>query len=103
MKKVICLILIVVMVVISMTMLVGCGNRAWISDKYKNEFTYILAIEPTGEVVLHTIKKWADSDSESITIQTACCDNYMWVSSNNATLYKEYPHYLHGTFRECSK
>ena len=54
------------------------------------EFHYAV-IEENGQDVLHKVKKWADSDSESFTITTDCCDNYIWSSANRGNLYKNKP------------
>ncbi len=54
------------------------------------QFNYAV-IEENGQDVLHKVKSWADSDSESFTIQTECCDNYIWSSANRGNLYKNKP------------
>lgn len=95
MKKRIILILVVVLIAIQfITMLTACGNRAWISDSVQNEFNYLVIKEADGEYHIHKIKKWADSETESFTVLTECCGNYIWGSVNNAYLYKGFPEYL---------
>lgn len=74
--------------------LTACGNRAWISDAFQNEFNYVVIQEADGIWRVHKIKKWADSESESFCVLTECCGNYIWGSANNAYVYKNFPSYL---------
>lgn len=68
--------------------LTACGNMDMMDMHYT--FHYVV-IEENGEHVLHKVNKWADSESESVTISTQCCDNYIWTSSNRAVLYEKKP------------
>ncbi len=65
----------------------GCNKD--ITDLHY-EFEYAV-IEENGQDVLHKVKSWKDSDSESFTITTDCCDNYIWSSANRGNLYKNKP------------
>ncbi len=83
------------MVTLTLTSLVtfsGCGNRN-VFDNWgnsKNTFKYVV-VEENGHNVLHQIGTWADSESESATFTTKCCDNYIWASANNAVFYQNKP------------
>lgn len=66
----------------------GCGNYDFTDMHF--EFQYAV-IEENGKDVLHKIKSWADSDSDSFTISTDCCENYIWSSANRGNLYKNKP------------
>ena len=45
-----------------------------------------------GHNVLHKVKTWADSESDSVTVTTGdCCNNYIWSSVVKSNLYKEKP------------
>ena len=94
-KKVIFILAIVLIAVQIATMFAACGNKAWVTDSFRNEFNYLVIKEADGKYHVHKIKKWSDSDSESFTVLTECCGNYIWGSVNNAYLYKEFPEYLH--------
>ena len=84
------LITIILATIVLCSLLSGCGNRAWFSESVKNEFHYVLVKE--GDVcVLHKVKKWADYESDSILIETECCNNIFMTSYNVAVLYKEIP------------
>ena len=56
----------------------------------KYEFNYAV-IEENGKSVLHEVKSWSDSESDSVTLSTKCCDNYIWTSANKAVMYKNKP------------
>lgn len=99
MKKILCVVLLVVMAGVA-GMLTACGNRAWVSDSFQNEFNYVVMQEADGVWRIHKIKKWADSESESFCVLTECCGNYIWGSANNAFLYKNLPYYLEG-IQQC--
>lgn len=66
----------------------SCGNQDVFDTNYTMEY---IVIYEGGAYVLHTVKSWSDSESDSVTVTTACCDNYIWTSTNNATLYKSKP------------
>ena len=68
--------------------LAGCGNYDLMDMHYE---LYYAVIEENGHQVLHQIEKWADSESESVTISTRCCGNYIWTSANRSVLYKSKP------------
>lgn len=98
MKKILCVVLLVVMAGVAV-MLTACGNRAG-GDSFQNEFNYVVTQEADGVWRIHKIKKWADSESESFCVLTECCGNYIWGSANNAYLYKNFPYYLQG-IQQC--
>lgn len=99
MKKILCVVLLVVMAGVAV-MLTACGNRAW-GDSFQNEVNYVVMQEADGVWRIHKIKKWADdSQSESFCVLTECCGNYIWGSANNAFLYKNLPYYLEG-IQQC--
>lgn len=82
----------VFLIMIVMLFSLSACNKAIVDWNLK--FTYILIEEGEGLPVLHEIKSWNDSESDSATVTTKCCGNYIWTSANNATLYKEFPNYL---------
>ena len=95
---------IAVVLVLTLFVMTACGNRMWFSDGVKNELNYILVSEQNGQTILHTVDKWADTESESAMFTTKCCNNYMWLSANNATFYKNKPtHLAEGSYTECGK
>ena len=80
----------ILVTIILCSLLSGCGNRAWFSESVKNEFSYVL-VKEGDSYVLHKVKKWADYESDSILIETECCNNIFMTSYNVAVLYKEIP------------
>lgn len=84
------LITIILATIVLCSLLSGCGNRAWFSESVKNEFNYVL-VKEGDSYILHKVKKWADYESDSILIETECCDNIFMTSYNVAILYKEIP------------
>ncbi len=61
----------------------GCTNST-------NTLHYVV-IDEGGHHVLHTIESWSDSESDSAAFTTSCCGNYIWVTANNASLYRNKP------------
>ena len=93
MKKIILTIFIgAVLLLTSLFMFVGCGNKDIFDMNYN--LNYVLINEGGGLPVLHEVRSWSDADSDSATIRTDCCGNYIWTSSNNSTLYENIPDYL---------
>ena len=91
----------IVTIALSLATLTGCGNRN-VFDEYGdsvNTFRYV-TIEENGQSVLHRIKTWADSESESATFRTECCNNYIWTSANNSVFYQNKPE-EYAYSREC--
>ena len=69
-------------------MTAGCGNM----DVFDMHFTLNYAVtEENGQHILHKVERWADSDSESVTFHTSCCNNYIWTSANRAVFYENKP------------
>ena len=70
----------------------GCGNM----DVFDTNYTlnYIIINEGGLLPIMHKVQSWSDSDSDSAMVKTKCCNNYIWTSSNNATLYEKLPDYL---------
>lgn len=70
----------------------GCGNM----DVFDTNYTlnYIIINEGGLLPIMHEVQSWSDSDSDSAMVKTKCCNNYIWTSSNNATLYEKLPDYL---------
>ena len=75
------------------TTLSACNKDIY--DWTHKEFHYIV-IEENDQHILHKIAGWCDSESDSVTITTDCCKNYIWTTVNQATLYKNMPeHYAY--------
>ena len=70
--------------------LAGCNgcNKNVFDMNYKLEY---IVVEENGNSILHKIKSWDDSESESVTARTECCNNYIWTSANNSVLYEKKP------------
>jgi iron only hydrogenase large subunit-like protein len=66
----------------------SCGNQDCLDTNYTMEY---IVIHEGEEYVLHTVDSWGDSQSDSVTVTTACCGNYIWTSVNSATLYRSKP------------
>ncbi len=66
----------------------GCGNRDIFDMNYNLNY---VVIEENGQSVLHQISSWSDSESDSVTFHTSCCENYIWTSANKAVLYENKP------------
>ena len=92
MKKFIAGFVAAILLIISTLAFAGCGNM----DVFDTNFTlnYIIVDEGGLLPILHKVKSWSDSDSDSAMVRTDCCENYIWTSSNNATLYEKIPDYL---------
>lgn len=87
MKKIISYIALLIIIPFSILCFTGCNGKLidW-------NYTYNWAIIEIGDKrVLHKIESWTDSDSESVMIRTACCDNEIWFSVNKGELYKNKP------------
>ena len=68
--------------------LTACGNKNIWDMNYTLRY---VVVEENGQSVLHTIESWTDSESESVTFRTSCCENYIWTSANNSVLYESKP------------
>ena len=92
MKKVIAGFVAAILLIVSALAFTGCGNM----DVFDTNYTlnYIIVDEGGLLPILHKVKSWSDSDSDSAMVRTDCCENYIWTSSNNATLYEKIPDYL---------
>lgn len=66
----------------------ACGNQDVFDSNYTMEY---IVVRENDICVLHRVESWSDSESDSVTVTTACCGNYIWTSTNNATLYKNRP------------
>lgn len=61
----------------------GCSNET-------NTLNYVVVSEG-GHYVLHSVQSWSDSSSDSATITTSCCGNYIWLTANNTKFYRSMP------------
>jgi iron only hydrogenase large subunit-like protein len=84
MKKIVC----VLLALLTLLALTGCGNMDIFDTNYTMNF---IVIREGNESTLHRVESWSDSESDSVTVRTACCGNYIWTSVNNATLYESEP------------
>lgn len=84
MKKIVC----VLLALLTLLVLTGCGNMDIFDTNYTMNF---IVIREGNESTLHRVESWSDSESDSVTVRTACCGNYIWTSVNNATLYESEP------------
>ena len=66
----------------------GCGNHYAIDANYTLNY---IVVEENGTHVLHTVKAWGDSESDSVVVTTECCGNYIWSSSNKSIMYQNMP------------
>ena len=92
MKKIIAGFVASILLIISVFAFIGCGNM----DVFDTNYTlnYIIVDEGGLLPIMHEIQSWSDSESDSAMVRTKCCENYIWTSSNNATLYENIPDYL---------
>lgn len=74
--------------ILSLLLLTGCGNMDVFDTNYTMNY---IVIREGNESTLHRVESWGDSESDSVTVRTACCGNYIWTSVNNATLYESEP------------
>lgn len=81
-------ILICLLAAVLVLLFVSCGNQDVFDTNYTMEY---IVIHEGDNYVLHSVKSWSDSESDSVTVTTACCGNYIWTSVNNATLYRGRP------------
>ena len=84
MKKLLCALL----ALLTLLALTGCGNMDIFDTNYTMNY---IVIREGNESTLHRVESWSDSESDSVTVRTACCGNYIWTSVNNATLYESEP------------
>ena len=84
MKRVILMLLILA----ALLTFVSCGNQDCLDTNYTMEY---IVIQEGECYILHTVESWSDSESDSVTVTTSCCGNYIWTSVNNATLYRSKP------------
>ena len=91
-KKIITYLVTFVLLFVSVFSLAACGNM----DLLDTNFTirYIVIKESNGSPIMHEVRSWSDSESDAAMVRTDCCNNYIWTSSNNATLYESMPNYL---------
>lgn len=91
-KRILTIFMGVVLLLTSLLMFVGCGNM----DVFDTNYTlnYIIVDEGGLFPTLHEVQSWSDSGSDSAMVRTKCCKNYIWTSSNSATLYENIPDYL---------
>lgn len=82
-----------------LTTLTGCGNYDFVDMKF--EFRYAVVRE-NDEHVLHQVQSWKGSESDSLTITTSCCENYIWSTANTTVMYKNKPS-EESYARECVK
>lgn len=68
--------------------LASCGNKNWADMNFTLNYA---VVEENGQNVLHKVKRWTDSESDSVCVETECCGNYVWTSVINASLYKNMP------------
>lgn len=87
MKKKIIILVAIVIIIVSALSFTGC-NRFAVDANLKLGY---IVINENGHHVLHTINKWGDSESDSVTVRTRCCGNYIWTSTNNAVIYESKP------------
>ena len=87
-KKAFTSVLVTGFIAYSMASFTACNYD--LGDWTKLRFDYVV-VEENGKNVLHEVEKWSDSESDSLTVTTSCCDNYIWTSSNKAVLYKNKP------------
>lgn len=66
----------------------GCGNNDFWDMNYNLNY---VVVDENDTHVLHKVDSWSDSESDSLTFKTSCCDNYVWTSANNSVLYKNKP------------
>lgn len=92
MKKIIAGFIAAILLIISVFAFIGCGNM----DVFDTNYTlnYIIVDECGLLPIMHEVQSWSDSESDSAMVRTKCCENYIWTSSNNATLYENIPDYL---------
>ena len=77
-----------ILILVVLFTFISCGNL----DMFDANYTMGYIVIQEGEhYVLHTVASWSDSESDSVTVTTACCNNYIWTSVNNATLYRDKP------------
>ncbi|MBQ8356719.1 MAG: hypothetical protein IJX39_02805 [Clostridia bacterium] len=84
MKRILCFVSILVL----LFAFSSCGNQNVFDANYTMEY---IVIRENDACVLHKVESWSDSESDSVTVTTSCCGNYIWTSTNNATLYKSRP------------
>ena len=97
--------LVLVFVLVMVFLVSGCGNSGNLTEGLNtasNTFNYILTQE-AGEYRLHHIRRWKDSESDALGVNTLCCDNQFWTSYNSAILYTDMPAYLPDTVIICGK
>ena len=87
MKKVICVILCVVFMLLTMSLLTACNMGLY---DLNLKIGYVV-LQENGHSVLHKVEKWYDTDSDSSAFKLACCGNYVWTSANLAIAYTEKP------------
>lgn len=91
MKKFTCVIISILMVIISIITLCGCGNNTLsISGK-----TYKYAsVNESGQYIIHSIEAWEHDENGCILIETDCCKMLIYSSSENIILYEKAPENL---------
>ena len=85
MKKIICVLMLLLALCFS-----ACtyGNRSRSSEMLRknNVLNYVLIKE--GDIwFLHQTEKWSDTESESFTVTTKCCRNYIWAKNLHTTIW----------------
>ena len=68
--------------------LTGCGNMNLMDLNYDLHYA---VVEENGQHVLHEVKSWTDSESDSVMFTTDCCDNYIWTTANTTVMYRDKP------------
>lgn len=106
MRKKLKKILVVVLFLIVIGGIIGCGNSGNFTEGLtsgSNTFNYVLTNE-AGKYLLHEVAKWKDSsDSDALGVTTKCCHNQFWTSYNAAVLYTNKPTYLPDYVTICNK
>ena len=92
MKKIIAGFVATILLIVSALAFTGCGNMDLLDTNFN--IRYIVIKESNGLPIMHEVRSWSDSESDAATVRTDCCNNYIWTSSNNATLYESMPNYL---------
>lgn len=87
MKRIICILSMLMAIIISTITLCSCN--AGIVD-FNLKINYVVLNE-NGNMVLHKVKTWYDTESDSASFKLSCCDNYIWTSSNVAIAYTNKP------------
>ena len=88
MKRVICLVMCLILMLTAVLVFTACGNMGVFDVNFVLNY---VVVNENGTAVLHRVEKWYDTESDSACFRLSCCNNYIWTSSNVAVAYTNKP------------